>query len=466
MKIIEQEIQIGPKDVELFLEATIEGEVIVSKKADSLVNTFLQTLYAMMANKYLPDQKTIYSRGSLAIDDTYLWDVTGVTNVSPNKVRINHSGSSSINSTWSYVYIYGVEGRPEINGLHPYTFISNGVIDLDDLVGNDAAITLRNAKIGIVRIDQDVRPNNTAFSSPDMRLGTDSTAVNIDDRVLGNQIGTGTGDRQLTMSTVSVSLPAVGLSTSEITISRDFTNNSGADISFSEVGLFMLTKYDSFDGKFGLMARDVIAAVTIPNGKTVTVSYRIRTSVTNDAGVPIQFNEILYRQITGNSRESKDVNNINRVNEEAVGQFLTVNCGGDNSPYSTPTTAGSLFGPQIGSSTKIVEISDIRLQDGAGAHTAFLHGRGANQVLHYGTFIEDWTIDAGVANEAYFNIYKLFENVSGAAITVNEVGLYCGGYSTTVPIHPHCFGRNRLAAAITLNNGEILKVVYKIKLVA
>lgn len=468
MKAIYKEIQVGSKDVELFVEAKIDGKVVISKKADSLVNSFLQTLYSMMANVDMPDSIFIDSDG-FDLEDNAFQNITSIDNTSPGNVRINHSGGTQY-STADYVAVFGVSGYDAINGVHAATYIGNGVHEID-LPRNDAALTLTNAQIVRMKrsspdLGNGVRSNTEAFFQPYIRLGTGTTAVNINDRGLKNMIGRGTGARQLTVGTVSVSLPAVGLSTSEITISRDFTNNSGADIAFTEVGLFQKGYSASFDHRFHLMARDVIAAVTIPNGKTVTVSYRIRTSVTDDDGIPVQFNEILYRQITGLSRESKTVDNVNSVDDDSSGQFLTVNCGGDNSVYTAISDPGNKYGPQIGSSTKIVEITDIRLQDGGGNHTRFPHGRGTDEVLHYGTFIEDWTVDPGAANEAYFHIYKMFENVSGADITINEVGLYCGGTTFTRPTNSHCFSRNRLAVPIILSNNEVLKVVYKIKLVA
>ncbi len=104
-------------------------------------------------------------------------------------------------------------------------------------------------------------------------VGTGITAPTIDDYRLEATIAHGLGAGQLQYGGVTFGLPASDPTTSQFTITRDFANASGGDITVSEIGLYVV----GWDGaaRYFMVIRDVIAGgIVVPNGQTLTVNYR------------------------------------------------------------------------------------------------------------------------------------------------------------------------------------------------
>lgn len=88
----------------------------------------------------------------------------------------------------------------------------------------------------------------------------------------------------------------------------------------------------------------------------------------------------------------------------------------------------------------------------------------ANPELEYGACE---IFGLAVANpNGQFSIRRLFTNNSGAAITVNECGIYAaathyGNYgSPGGQAFAHCIARDQVSPGVTINNGEVLAVTY------
>jgi len=115
---------------------------------------------------------------------------------------------------------------------------------------------------------------NASFS---IQVGTGTNAVSINDTALQTLIAHGTGTGQLQYSAVTFGATACDASKCECTITRDFANGSGGDITVNELGL-VLYMYDG-SGRYFLVARDVVSGgITVPNGQTLTVNYKIRAT--------------------------------------------------------------------------------------------------------------------------------------------------------------------------------------------
>ncbi len=110
-------------------------------------------------------------------------------------------------------------------------------------------------------------------------LGTDNTPVSIDDDSLNTKCAHGTGVDQFQYGPMSIDPPAAGATLSQFTMTRDFTNGSGADITVYELGIYV--KSGRGTGNQVLCTiRDVEAAgILVANGLTLTVNYRIQASV-------------------------------------------------------------------------------------------------------------------------------------------------------------------------------------------
>jgi len=110
-------------------------------------------------------------------------------------------------------------------------------------------------------------------------VGTGAVAVDIDDHVLGTPIAHGAAPTQLQYGAVTFGAPASDATTSQFTVTRNFANNSGGDITVNEVGLYV--KGFLWNTTYYFMTiRDVIGGgILVPNGQTLTVNYRPQATI-------------------------------------------------------------------------------------------------------------------------------------------------------------------------------------------
>jgi hypothetical protein len=75
-------------------------------------------------------------------------------------------------------------------------------------------------------------------------------------------------------SAMTFGAPAADATVSQITLTRNFANNSGGPITVREIALYCRAYYSAAIGYF-MLIRDVIAGgIIVPNGQTLTVNYR------------------------------------------------------------------------------------------------------------------------------------------------------------------------------------------------
>ena len=104
-------------------------------------------------------------------------------------------------------------------------------------------------------------------------VGTGNTAPTISDYQLGTLIANGVGAGAMQYGTVSFGAPGAGATTSQLTITRNFTSNTGG-ITVNELGLYC-RGYDNTTTRYFMIIRDVISGgIAVPNGQTLTVNYR------------------------------------------------------------------------------------------------------------------------------------------------------------------------------------------------
>ena len=105
----------------------------------------------------------------------------------------------------------------------------------------------------------------------------------------------------------------------------------------------------------------------------------------------------------------------------------------------------------VGSGTTAVTPTDTKLE------TKIAHGTGSGQLIHLGCGLKPVEISG---SDAYVDLVRFFENQSGANITINEVGIYAIGASQQWGF---CICRDILSSSITVADGQLLKVRYRIK---
>ncbi|MBA7620220.1 hypothetical protein ES703_27565 [subsurface metagenome] len=110
-------------------------------------------------------------------------------------------------------------------------------------------------------------------------VGTDNTAVTVDNEKLNTKCADGTGTDEFQYGPMGIDPPAAGASLSQFTMTRDFVNGSGADITVYELGVYVKSGKASPNQLFCTI-RDVEAGgIVVTAGLTLTVNYRIQAAV-------------------------------------------------------------------------------------------------------------------------------------------------------------------------------------------
>jgi hypothetical protein len=115
-----------------------------------------------------------------------------------------------------------------------------------------------------------------------IQIGTGTTTPSIVDSRLSALITNGTGAGQMQYGGVNVTGAVTNTSnnTGYITVTRTFTNNSGASITVSEVGLAAWTSAaNSGSNQYYLIIHDLLPTpITVPNGSSLSISYEIQVA--------------------------------------------------------------------------------------------------------------------------------------------------------------------------------------------
>lgn len=105
-------------------------------------------------------------------------------------------------------------------------------------------------------------------------VGTGTTAPTINDYKIETIVPHGGVANQLNYALTAIAAAASDATTSQVTISRNFANASGGDITVNEIALYNKISIP-FDDWRGMTIRDVISGgIVVANGQTLTVNYR------------------------------------------------------------------------------------------------------------------------------------------------------------------------------------------------
>lgn len=106
-----------------------------------------------------------------------------------------------------------------------------------------------------------------------IQVGTGVTAVSIEDNKLANKIAHGSLANQLSYAANSFTNPSVTGNVAKFAVSRQFTNNSGGNITVNEVGLVCKGNLNNF-----LVERTLDTKI-INNATSRTYTYEIKVTV-------------------------------------------------------------------------------------------------------------------------------------------------------------------------------------------
>lgn len=145
----------------------------------------------------------------------------------------------------------------------------------------DITNTLVNIGMSPQTLDSNALVNDDTFS---IVVGTGNTAPTITDYAIETKIAHGAGAGQLQHSLTAFGLPTSNATQSHFTITRDFSNASGGDITVNEIGLYQrarevgiaLNAASSRALHIFLTIRDtIVGGIVIGNGETLTINYRL-----------------------------------------------------------------------------------------------------------------------------------------------------------------------------------------------
>ena len=155
---------------------------------------------------------------------------------------------------------------------------------LKDVGGNDRTVSLfvpSTSETPVELTPMDVLAGDD-IDSYGIQVGTGTTPVTSQDYALASKISHGSASGQLDYGACSLETKAITNNTSYARYRRDFTNLSGATITVNEIGLVAKHKRvigATTEGEwYFLIIRDVITAVDVPDGGTLTVRYEIRVT--------------------------------------------------------------------------------------------------------------------------------------------------------------------------------------------
>ncbi len=477
---VKKELVIGGDDLNLYVDAYIDGEKILSKKSDSLLIGFLHCLFLQMNgfnDDSMPNTNLASDLNSTSSNVNTPVNITSIASGINAWCVCTLSPEVVPNPSYGKVSIQGIQGTsPFQDGFYNYIKGSSSSITVSGtLYGTGYTASSASARMTTTYLGSyTVSPSVETFSSPHLVIGTGTTPVSLLDPSLEKEIQSAATTGRLTYGTTAVSDESTDSISSQITFTRTFTNNTSSGVVVNEVGLYADYGYhgSSYTQLQILLARDIISGgIEVSTGKALTLNYRIvstLTTGTNPGGFTQIFMQLLRRHFKSTARNAKDIFNTDSTSSYAsVSTFKVIEAGANtraitfNEACDVPAWRQGIA---LGTSAVAVSEDDFYL------NSIIEHGTSTGQLYHYGTVIDNWVASSGVCS---FDIIRVFENASGADIdNINEIGLIVGGSNSTGDVanfeHPkqnYMIARNVLSSPVTATNGQMLKVTYTLKVI-
>lgn len=305
-----------------------------------------------------------------------------------------------------------------------------------------------------------ITPTNSSFSSSvlllglnatassgalGIRVGTGTAAVAIDN-YLGTLITNGTSSGQLSHSAMSIGAAVLDSTVWKITVYRTFTNNSPGNITVNEVLLCVSDSKTQTNVAFvPTFARDRTwkGGSTINNviqvGQTLTVTYTFYLD--SSYGFVKGFAKLLESAF---AIETRTTENVTGSLVNIVGQV--------KSSHGINAASGVTdYGIVVGTSSSAMNPNSYSLGSQIG------HGTGSGQLLYSNvTVAESISSRANliVSNKARYTPQRVFTNLSGAPITVREIGIIIQNDNAARRILTF----RKLTGDVVINNTESLTV--------
>ena len=158
------------------------------------------------------------------------------------------------------------------------SFVANYYRIIAKLMGCATSIYLVDVNGNTQEVISPNKMDLSALAGDDTKgivVGTGTTAPSANDNALQSKIANGTGSGQLSYQECTVGSPTVADPDTYFEVSRDFKNESGADITVYEIGEIAEINLSGGGTTKVLIFRHVESGgITVPNGATLTVKIK------------------------------------------------------------------------------------------------------------------------------------------------------------------------------------------------
>lgn len=313
----------------------------------------------------------------------------------------------------------------------------------------------------------------TGVTTEGIIAGSGITAVTLDDSQIETLILHGTAAGRLQYGSVAVAHVADDGAVSQVTITRDFSNGSGAAVTVNELALYA----NDQDSQIFAIIRDVIpGGIAVQNGQIFTANYRIE-GFTGDGILRHWIEQLRCHMVDEPLVNVRDIHGTYHASHNLlpfrstvtppggmwfyVDSVMAVDASGHEgvrdhlTPRSVGTSVhGDTYGVQVGSGDTPVATDDFKLA------TRILHGTSAGRLIYEGSYMLPLVIGpAGIR----MPLYRYFRNKSGGTVTIREVAIYLLCSRTASASEPVCIFRRVLPLPVTVNDDELLLVEYNLE---
>lgn len=449
---------------------SMDGEVIVSKEGDCFTHPFVSALTAEFRDEVVRGypKEDIFCTWDGPSDDTdtpqydfwnnigsYLHNVINLTSWDDNgtdKVRIELDEDTNPDPGELFLLSgIKIDGsyRNKLCGMHEIigTPDNDYKIDTDIVYDSSATYDISNGFYHEA-YEYDSPDVRDILASPVITVGKNSEAVDPRDNSPSAIITqSGTFGSKLEYGGVTITGILEDGGTKYVDIVQTITNNSSSGISIEDAHLWA-----GWSGNDMLMIGRNLVPITIGSGSTINITYRIKTSFETDGGFVRNLLKNLVGRFKNQGNDQTTVNGNSWIQDDGFAAGIRTRA---SSGYEDR-------GLIVGGGTTQPTFDDISMD------SKIPHGEGSGKLFYYGSFMENIEIDEANGFTSV-DVVRIFENRSGSSIDINEVGLLgeAGWYdrndSDTTEWRSCLQSRNILPSTETVPNGELLKLVYKIK---
>ena len=458
--------------LDLMCRMYLDGELIREFKGHSFLMPFAYGLHALThggnANRFWGG---IYDNDFTSRST----NIVGVSTGSPARINTQYSRFYQLQDD-DYIWIWGVQGTASVvNGMKRVKRVDNNSADIYEMDGVTPVDTTglsydgggyaclygyRNSAVS----QTDTHPQ--VLNSWDLIVGTDNSPVAIDDFGLGSRVQKGSGADQMSHTDTQISAQTTNKPSSRFTLSRSYTNNSGASIEINEIGIAtrQLGHFNDSNELYttSLIARDVLgSSVTVADTKTLTVQYEVITNLNPDTqdtetdGTNGGFVETFLNTMRVLATQS----NYNYTDAKA---FSSCSTPANTNQNTDDNYEGYRTGIRLGTDQTFTSMTDADLL------SIINHGEADGELYHYGCNIEDDMVVDTANDKCVIEINRIFENRGSTDITIKEIGLYANRDLGGSNYSSDLIARTALQSTdwYTISPGEFVQVTYTIEVIA